>query len=272
MRVAQFIRAKQPRNLKATLGACLLLCAVYLVASRLSPWSPKQGLGLGFGVLAALTFAFEMLYPARRPRARPLFTAKNWLQAHVYLGVVAALAVLIHAGFEWPHGTIGWWLLLLSFWTAATGLLGVWLQKLIPSILAEGLRVEALYERIPALVAQLAAEADALMEGASDVLERFYRAEVRGPLSRVSPSWSFLLDVQGGRDRALEPFRRMSQFVDQEEKEKVQDLMSLYTEKMELDAQYSLQGILRRWLVLHVPAAGLLMGLMVVHILAWAWY
>ncbi len=51
------------------------------------PWSPKRGLGLGFGFLAALLFVFEMLYPARRPRARPFGTAQAWMQAHVYLGV-----------------------------------------------------------------------------------------------------------------------------------------------------------------------------------------
>jgi hypothetical protein len=167
---------------------------------------------------------------------------------------------------------MGWWLLLLSGWTTASGLLGVWLQKWIPPTLSAGLRVEALFERIPELVAQLTAEADALMLGAGDVLERFYATEVRPRISRVRPSWSFLFDVRGGRDRALEPFRRISQFVDAAEKDKVEDLIGIYTEKMELDAHYSLQGILRRWLVLHVPAAGLLMGLLAIHIFTWAWY
>jgi len=167
---------------------------------------------------------------------------------------------------------MGWWLLLLSVWTTATGLMGVWLQKWIPASLAEGLRVEALYERIPELVEQLSREADSIMGDASDVLERFYRTEVRERLGKVSPSWSFLLDVRGGRDRALEPFRRMARYVDAAEKEKIDDLMEIYTEKLELDAQYSLQGVLRRWLVLHVPGAGLLMGLLAVHIFTWAWY
>jgi hypothetical protein len=64
----------------------------------------------------------------------------------------------------------------------------------------------------------------------------------------------------------------MTQFVDAAEKEKVDDLMTLYTEKLELDAHYSLQGILRRWLILHVPFAGLLMGLLAIHIFTWLWY
>jgi hypothetical protein len=272
MRLGGVLRPKQPRNLKVALGASALLLIVYLVGSSARPWSPKRGLGLAFGVLAAAVFVFEMLYAARRPSARPLGSARGWLQLHVYLGALGLLAVVIHSGFQWPQGGIGWWLLLLSSWTTASGLLGVWLQKWIPSALAEGLRVEALFERIPSLVEQLRGEADALMEGASDVLDRFYRNEVRAALSAVRPSWSFLLDVRAGRERALEPFRRIGQFVVEAEKEKVEDLMNIYTEKMELDAQYSLQRILRRWPVLHVPAAGLLMGLLAVHVFTWAWY
>ena len=50
--------------------------------------------------------------------------------------------------------------------------------------MAEGLRVEALYERIPALVEHLVKEADALVANASEVLERFYLAEVRDAAGR----------------------------------------------------------------------------------------
>jgi hypothetical protein len=237
-----------------------------------APWSPKRGPGLAFGIVAALVFGFEMAYPWRRSRARPLGTAQRWLQAHVYLGALAFLAVLIHAGFRLPGGAMGWALLLLSGWTTATGLAGVWLQKWLPAVMAEGLRVEALYERIPSLVEHLLGEADALMAGTSDVLERFYRNEVRVRLATVEPSWAFLLDVRAGRESALEPFRRMSAFVDPAEKGLVDDLSMIRMEKMDLDVHYSLQGILRRWLVVHVPPAALLMALLAVHILAWALY
>lgn len=248
------------------------MVVVYVVAARLTPWSPKRGLGLVFGIVAALVFVFEMAYPYRRSRARPLGTARRWLQVHVYAGALAFLAVLIHAGFRWPGGSMGWALLLLSAWTTLSGLVGVWLQKWLPVVMSEGLRVEALYERIPALVEHLAKEADALVANAGEVLERFYLTEVRTRLAGVEPSWSYLLDVRSGRERALEPFRRMSAFVDPAEKEIVNDLMTIRMEKMDLDVHYSLQGILRRWLILHVPPAAVLMALLVVHILAWALY
>jgi hypothetical protein len=266
------LEPKRPRNLKATLAAGGLMLGAFVLGSWWAPFSPKRGLGLAFGIGAALVFVFEMLYPARRPRAWPLGTAQAWVQAHVYLGLLALVAVLLHAGLRWPHGAMGWALLLLSAWVTLTGLAGVWLQKWIPAALAEGLRIEALFERIPGLLADLVSEADALMQDASDTLEGFYRRDVRPALETLRPSWAFLLDVRAGRERALEPFRRIAPFVEAEEKPKVDDLMGLLADKMELDAQYSLQRLLRRWLLLHVPPAGLLMALLLVHVGAWLWY
>lgn len=267
-----FLAPKEPRNLKATAGVCAFFLLVYAVGSWQWTFSPKRGLGLAFGMLAALLFAFLGAYPFRRPRARPLGTARNWIQAHVYLGVVACLAVLIHGGFSLPNGGMGWWLLLLTLWTTASGLAGVWLQKWIPSTIAQGLRVEALYERIPELVDRLREESDALAAEASETLESFYRRDVRPAMSGPSPSWSYLLDVRAGRERALQPFENIRRFVSEEDQVRARELMSIYTEKLELDAQYRLQRVLRHWLVAHTPAAALLAALVLVHIASWLWY
>jgi hypothetical protein len=272
--IQQALRPKSPRNLAIAAGAGLLLLMVYAAASWGRVWSPKRGFGLAFGILAALLFVFETVYPFRRPKARPLRSAKAWMQAHVYLGAMAFLGVLAHAGFTLPHGWMGWALLLLSAWVTASGLAGVFLQKWIPAALSEGLRVEALFERIPSLVEGLLNEADDLMEETSESLDSFYRRDVRDRLSRLDPSWAYVFDVRARRDRALEPFRRMSQFVSAEEKSKVGDLMEIYIEKLELDAQHRMQQVLRRWLLwtAHVPAAGLLMGLLLIHVLTWVIY
>jgi hypothetical protein len=253
-------------------ATALVMVVGYAIAAWLAPWSPKRGMGLVFGIVAALIFVFEMAYPYRRSRARPLGTARRWLQAHIYLGLLALLAVIMHTGFHLPRGAMGWALFLLSLWTVLSGLVGVWLQKWLPSVMAESLRVEALYERIPALVEHLLKEADDLVVNGSEMLERFYQTEVRARMAAVEPSWSYVLDVRAGRERALEPFRRMSSFVEPAEKEIVNDLMTIRMEKMDLDVHYSLQGILRRWLILHVPPAAVLMALLVIHIVAWIVY
>jgi len=272
MPARQLLQPKQPVNLYVTAGVSLLVVALWTAGTLLGAWSPKRGLGLVFGILAALLFVFEMVYPAGKKRPGLLRNARAWLQAHVYLGAIAFLAVLAHADFSWPHGGMGWWLLGLSFWTTVTGLLGVWLQKWIPQAMAQGLKVEALYERIPRLVVELRGEADKLVEGKSETLESFYQRDVRPMLARMTPSWSYVLDVRAGRDQALAPFGRIKQFLAEEEREVLDDLVSIVIEKMELDAQVRLQTVLRGWLMLHVPPAGLLMGLLTIHVYTWLRY
>jgi hypothetical protein len=271
MRLSQALRPKEPRNLMVTAAVAFVFLLVWAITAWLWPYSPKRGMGLVFGIFAALAFVFEMLYPSRRPRARPLGTARAWIQAHVYMGALAMVAVVIHAG-GLPHGGFGWWLFLLSLWTTLSGLLGVWAQKTLPLALAEGLRVEALYERIPSLVEQLVEEADTLLAECSDVLDRFYQQELRPGFATPRPSWSYVFDVRSGRERALGPLRQIAGYVSAEEKPKVDDLTNLYTEKLELDAQWSVQRVLRFWLWLHVPPAAVLMGLLVIHVFTWLWY
>lgn len=267
-----FLQPKQPAWLKATAAIAVVSLVLFVGLSWWSPWRPGRFWGLTFGTLAALIFLFEGVYPLRRRlMARPLGTAQRWLQLHIYAGTLAGLFVLIHAGFRLPGGQFGWWLLLLTFWTLITGFFGVLLQKWIPSVIARSFHVEALMARIPELVTRLQGEADKLMDGSSEAIARMYLADVRPALAAVTPSWNYLLNVQADREQRLAPLQNVASFVDEEERAKLDDLKVILQEKLELDAHYSLQRALRWWLVLHVPAAMMLLALVAVHIFA-VWY
>ena len=242
--------------------------ALYAGLAWWARWSPGRFWGLTFGTLAAAVFVIDGLYPLRRRlMGWPFGTAKRWLQFHLYGGALACLFTLIHIGFVLPHGQFGWWLFGLTLWTTLTGLVGVWFQKWIPTLMASQLSVEALYERIPEMADRLQGEADTVVKGASDLLERFY-AEIRPSLAGVDPSWSFLADIRAGRERRLAPFRDVAQFVSGEDETRLKDLEAIVSEKMELDAHYSLQRALRLWLPLHLFPAMVLLGLLAVHVLA----
>jgi CRP-like cAMP-binding protein/Fe-S-cluster-containing hydrogenase component 2 len=269
----QAARPKEPRNLAAAGGAALLLLVVAGAALAFSPWNPGAGVGLGLGIFGALAFAFAMAYPARRRRPRTFGTARGWLQAHVYVAAVGFLAALLHAG-GLPHGWFGWTLLGLSAWVVGGGLLGVVIQKLVPATISEQLRVEALYERIPELVASLLAEADARLEGSGARLDSFYRDQVRPLLVEPRPRWSYLLDPRSGRERVLEPMRRLAPFLEDSDRATLDDLTTIVIEKLELDAQLRLQSLLRSWpgVTAHVVGGGLLVAFLIVHVLAWLRY
>jgi hypothetical protein len=251
------------------------LVALYAGWSHLRVWSPKRGLGLAFGVLAASLILFELAYPLRRALlSRRFGTAEEWLRKHVYWGALGPLLVLLHAG-GLPHGAMGWGLFGLTAWVTASGLVGVLLRKWIPLRLAEQLAAEAVYERIPDMVADLREEAEAIVLDSSDLIQDFYHDKLRNRLAAVRPfSMELVLDLRAGRERELQPFRNMVRYVEVAEREKVDALADLYTRKMELDAHRSNQAFLRGWLLwtLHVPASGLLLGVLAIHVLTWIWF
>ena len=265
-------RPKRPRWFIGTsaIGALTVVLALGVIWWR--GWSAGDIWGLTFGTLAAVLMGIGALYPFRRRLVFwPLRTAQDGLQLHVYGTTLAGLFVLIHVGFRWPNGQFGWWLFGLTVWTTVSGLMGVGLQKWVPALLAAQLTVEAIFERIPELVEQLQGEAAHTMEGASDVLRRFYDAQVQPALAGLTPSWSYVLDVHRGRDERLAPFEHLRTFVGEEDKKRLVDLQAIVTEKLELEAHYSVQRALRLWPIVHVPPAVLLLAAVVAHVAA-VWY
>jgi hypothetical protein len=258
---------KRPAWFWGSMVCIAIVWLTYAVWATFVPWRPGRPGGLVFGTIAALLFVYDAAYPVRRRLlAWPLRTAQQWLQLHIYGGVIALTCVIVHAGFAWPNGAMGKWLLWLSVWTVATGLLGVFLQKWIPRVIRTGLQVEALAARIPELTAQLAGEADRLISGGAPALISAYQAQIRPALQRPAPAWAYVVDVQAGRTRlssALDALERVSG-----DRERLHDLRAIAIQKTELDVHLSLQRALRAWLWLHVPAAIVLIGLMAVHIFA----
>jgi len=263
------LRPKRPAWFRGSAIVAGVSLVVYAVAAWRWPWSPGRWGGLTAGTLAALLFLVDALYPFRRRwNAWPFGTVQRWLQFHVYGGGIAALYVLMHIGFRLPNGLFGWWLFLLSLWVIASGVVGVYLQKQIPMVLANNFAVEAIYERIPELTTRLQAEADQLLAGAPDLLQRFYSTNTRASLAQVSPAWSYLVDFRAERERRMAPFKEVASYLSDLDRARLADLQSIVSEKFELDVQYSLQRMLKAWVPMHAVPAVVLMALLVVHVTA----
>jgi hypothetical protein len=269
MSIAAVLAPKKPAWFRATAASAAAALVLYLALAWLGPWQPGRFWGLAFGTSAAALFVNAGLYPLRRRAgARPLGTVQRWLQLHIYGSVLAMIFVLIHMGFRWPGGAMGWWLFGLSLATTLSGVAGVVLQKWVPVTMSRNLRVEAIYERIPQLVERLGKEAAASMSGAGEMLQRVYDEKIRTLVAAPAPRWSYLLDQRGARARLLEPLTRIETFVEEQDRDRLRDLMAVVNDKLDLDVHMSLQRALRIWLYIHVPPAIVLLGLLAVHVFA----
>ncbi len=250
---------------------------VYLANVILSEIRPSNIWGLSYGTAAAILMVGAALLALRRRMtrfalARGLGNARVWLQFHLYGGALFLLLTFMHSGFHQPRGILTWWLWFLSIYVIASGIIGVLLQKWIPKILTSGLAIEVVYERIPELIRELRDKANALAQTCAGPVKDFYKNNVALALAAPQPRLIYCLDITGGIQSRLRQFEYVRRLLAADEKEKLNKLEAFYKTKLEIDAHYTLQRILRWWLYTHVPVSLVLLVLLALHLFAVLYY
>ena len=123
--------------------------------------------GLTMGIAAGLICFFEFGLALRKTslfRTRrsilgiPLGTARHWMAAHIWLGVLAVPLVAMHA--SWSFGGTLSWLLAWSFIVViVSGVVGLVLQNVLPRLMTELVPEETVYSQIDELGRQFAVDA-----------------------------------------------------------------------------------------------------------------
>lgn len=254
--------------------ACTVACVViYIVNVLFAQVHPGNWWGLGYGISAAVLLVGAALYGVRR-RTMRLRPGRTWyyLQFHVYGGTLFLLLVFMHIGFKVPQGILTWWLWFLSIWIVLSGLLGVVIQKWIPTLLNSGLSIEVHYDRIPELIETLKKKAEELVEASDYQVRDFYRQNLQQAFAGPKPRLMYFVDITGGIRGRTQQFDYLARFLDQDEKFKLGELQKIYKSKLEMDAHYTLQRALRWWLYLHLPVSLVLILLLGYHIFAVVYY
>jgi hypothetical protein len=157
------------RQTRWAVGASVAAAAsltVYLAYATLSPNGARGGsmIGLFFAAAGTGLIVFECLLGMRKryPASR-LGRVKTWVSAHVWLGLLSFLLILMHSGFRWGHGLAGILMDLFAI-ILVSGIFGVALQNYIPRRMTELVPHETIYEQIPIVIRGLRVEADERVE------------------------------------------------------------------------------------------------------------
>lgn len=119
----------------------------------------STGPGLVYGTAGFLLMIFCGLLGARRAvRIWRLGRAKAWLNAHIWLGLLAFPLILCHSGFLMGH-SLTLWLMILFIIVEITGIIGVMLQQYIPTIMLQMVKNESTFEQIPEVIQKLKMDA-----------------------------------------------------------------------------------------------------------------
>src|SRR6266436_742630 len=222
------------------------------------------------GLVGLVGIAGVMTYPVRKPVYRKRAGAlRYWLLAHIYLGVLAGIVLLMHGG---SHG--GSWLTsVLMLWFDAvivTGLFGLFCYVVVPCIMTsiEGdpLLIEDLEGRRAELREELAKIGTQSEPQVRDLIERSVR--------RYFSSLRYLLrqylhreELTASLAKARLQFKAEMGTLDSKENR------NLFLKAIErsatlrrVEALIYLHRLLKVWLAPHVVSTSVMLALMVVHI------
>jgi Fe-S-cluster-containing dehydrogenase component len=221
------------------------------------------------GIIGLFGIAAVMAYPARkqiyRRRAGPL---RYWMLAHVYLGLIAGILLLLHGGRD--SGGLLTSLLMVSFdLVIVSGIFGIACYLVVPRIMTsiEGdpLLIEDLRDRREELRETLA-QIDLSNPELRDLLKRKIRKRFL--------SFSYLVRQYARREdltrmlaEAREEFKEDAErLTDPEARRLLMEVVEATVTLRRVDALIYLHQLLKLWLAPHVVSTSIMLALMAVHI------
>ena len=145
---------------------------LYSMNSSTGRWPGGSSLpGVLFGIAGAGIILFEfLLWPRKWPKVRAWRIGKTqaWMRAHIWLGLLSVPIVVLHHGLAMEWGGLLTWLLMLSFWgVIISGVVGLYLQQVLPSYMLHSLPAESIYSQLPSLAGQMVTDAEQLLSEVS---------------------------------------------------------------------------------------------------------
>ena len=215
---------------------------------------------------------FLALYNVRKKLPfLPLGSSESWLQLHIWIGYFSIVLFAIHLQFRPPSGWFEISLTVLFAIVILSGIFGLLLSRQIPRRLTT-IGSEILFERIPAHRRFVLERAEKLAvasgsETQATTLLEFYAKNLRWFFESTPPFWMNLLGTGRTLSRMLEQVEDLKRYTNAREKEILVELAELAREKHRLDYHYSLQGVLKAWLFVHIPFTYSLLLFSFVHVL-----
>ncbi len=269
---------------------CALATVSYVATAHAGDLRPFGGTpaGIVFGAAAFALMVFAVLLGLRKKfLGQRIGRLQTWMRGHIWLGLLSAILVILHAGFR-TGGALTATLVALTVIVALSGVAGTLLQHAVPRILTREVPMETVFEQIPNIRAQLCEEAQHLVTAATTVgvvktatqgntalavvertsqqvvqpLQSFWETQL-APFLAEPDSRSIL--AKGVTSEAA--FRHLRTMLPAEMHTTVASMETLAEEARQLRRQERLHYLLHAWLFFHVPVSYGLIALAVVH--AW---
>jgi hypothetical protein len=234
-----------------------------------STWGQAYGIA---GLLLILLLAF---FGVRKRWYRSTFgTVEQWLQSHIWLGVLALIVLVLHTGMRFNDAIAVTTLVLVAI-VVFSGIFGAVLYATVPRMLTEvesNLTVEEISDNLNQLAGKMARVAS----GRSTAFQRIYDQLIRESRPGILAGWRLLLARLRRSPQAQGDWANLLRLVPKEEQEELRELLVVSRQRKELLLrlvyQQRYKNILEFWLYIHVPFTIALLVFAVLHVAAVFYY
>jgi hypothetical protein len=253
----------------AALLATILIALVWLAgahAIRISLGHPAIYSGT---TLLFCLFTLMLLGLRKRLIVLPLWPVKTWVQIHIYTGLFACAAFVVHVPAIFAsgrlEGPLSWLFILVSL----SGFYGVYISRSAPKRLSS-VSIEPRYDRIPWHRDQIALAAQKTIAELKDspdreILRSLYTNALKPYFDSPLPLRYLLHPSSMRRRRLIQTVVENHRYLDQSVLAAANRLSSLVRHRDDLDFQHAIQFRLRTWVTFHSAIASLLMVWSLVH-------
>ncbi len=231
-------------------------------------------MGIAYGVAGTLLILLLAFFGIRKRWYRSTFgTLEQWMQSHIYLGVLSLVVLLFHSGGRF-NDTVAVTTLVLVAIVVFSGIFGAILYITVPRLLTEvesNLTVDEISDQLNQLTRQMAR----IASGKSAPFQRIYDELLRESRPRWMAGWRLLL-ARGRRKETPGDWSRLIALVGRDEQDELRQMLVVWRRRKELLIRLVYQqrskNILESWLYIHVPFTIALLLFAAVHIAAVFYY
>ncbi len=256
----------------------VLLIAVsasyYFYAQREFPHGGST-YGLAYGIAGTALILLLAFFGIRKRWYRSTFgTLEQWLQSHIYLGLLVLVVLLFHTGMRF-HDRIAIATFVLVVIVVASGAFGAILYVTVPRLLTEvesNLTIEDMSDQLN----QLARAMARIASGRSAAFQRIHDELTKQTTPGSLAGWRLLVSRGRRKKQEAADWARLIALVPREEQEDLRQMLVLSRQRKELLLrliyQQRYKNVLEAWLYIHIPFTIALLVMAVVHIVGVFYY
>ena len=232
-------------------------------------------LGLTLGIIGSLLILLLAFFGIRKRWYRSTFgTLEQWLQSHIYLGVLVLVILIYHTGGRFNDHIADTALLLLAI-VVGSGIFGAVLYVTVPRMLTEvesDLTVAEISDQLNQLGKQMAR----IASGKSPVFQRIHSELMAASMPGWLSGWRLLFSRRRPASADLGDWTDLLRLAPKSEEDDLRQLLIVSRQRSELLIRLMYQqrykNVLDVWLYIHIPFTIALLVFATVHIVAVFYY